>query len=72
MSKNVDALKAKKCFRNGLLLVVAYLRGEVDIYNSGSGCAWAVEIWNDAWDEIKFLGFDPETVDGIKGYLLAI
>ena len=54
------------------MLVVAYLRGEVDICNSGSGCAWAVEFWNDAWDEIKFLGFDPETVDGIKGYLLAI
>ena len=55
-------------YKQGLELVIAYLEGKVDIYNGNH--PEAVRIWNEAWDEMKFLGYDPETVEGIRAYII--
>ena len=55
-------------YKDGLKTVIDYLRGEVDIYNGNH--PEAVRIWDEAWDEMKFLGYDPETVEGIRAYII--
>lgn len=54
-------------YKQGLELVIAYLEGKVDIYDGNH--PGAIRIWDEAWDEMKFLGYNPETVDGIKAYM---
>lgn len=48
--------------------VIDYLEGKIDIYD---GRHWeTVEVWNDAWDEMVWTGIEPDTVDGIKKYIM--
>ena len=49
-----------------LVKIIMCLEGKLDIYNGNHH--EAVVFWDMIWDEIKHLGYDPETVDGIKEY----
>ncbi len=55
------SLKAK------MLVVIDYLNGKTDIYDGKHGDI--VNAWNDAWDEMKWMGYNPETAGGIKKYI---
>ena len=47
--------------------VIEYLQGKNDIYD---GAHWVtVEVWNDAWDEMVWMGIEPDTVEGIQQYI---
>ena len=50
-----------------LVLVMLFLEGELDIY-SGEHDA-VIATWNRAWDEMKYLGYDPECPESIMKYL---
>ena len=50
-----------------LILVVLFLEGKVDIYSDEY--YHAVETWNQAWDEMKYLGYNPECPESIMKYL---
>ena len=54
-------------YKNNLLKVIKYLKGEIDIYNGNYNDA--INAWNQAWDEMIFLGYNPQTVQGIKKYI---
>ena len=53
--------------KNNLMLVIKYLKGEIDIYNGQYENA--INTWNEAWDEMNFMGYNPQTVEGIKKYI---
>lgn len=69
ISKNIKKLLAKRTWENGMLLVIAYLQGKIDIYNSDYNCYWAIEYWDGMFDEMKYQGFDPCSEEGIKQYM---
>ena len=50
-----------------LRLVIKYLNGELDIYKDGYENV--VNTWNQVWDEIVFMGCDPNSVEGIEEYM---
>ncbi len=47
--------------------VIKYLNGEVDIYDGLH--EETINAWNDAWDEMVWLGIKPDTVAGITKYI---
>ena len=51
-----------------LVMVILFLEGEVDIYNGEYDSV--VATWNQAWDEMKDLGYDPECPESIGRYLV--
>lgn len=59
--------RAPKSFVGCLLLVVDYLNGKTDIYAPGYGRV--VNVWNDAWDEMRYMGYNPESATSIKRYI---
>jgi hypothetical protein len=30
-----------------------------------------MEVWNGAWDEMKWQGFEPDTIKGIQKFIMA-
>lgn len=54
-------------YKEGLQMVISYLNGELDIYDGKHPDV--IRIWDQAWDEMRFLGYNPETVLGIKNYM---
>ena len=54
-------------YKNHLKMVIKYLEGEVDIYNGKYNDV--INTWNLAWDEMKFLGYNPENPNSIKNYI---
>lgn len=50
-----------------LYIVIDYLEGKYDIYNGGF--QRVLTVWNDAYDEMIFLGYDPNTASGIRNYI---
>ena len=54
-------------FKANLLKVIDYLEGKIDIYNGQYESV--INTWNDAWDEMRWQGYDPETVNGIRKYM---
>lgn len=54
-------------YEKNLKLVVKYLKGEIDIYNGNYENT--IRVWNEAWDEMIFTGYNPETVKGIEDYI---
>lgn len=52
-----------------LNLVVDYLNQKIDIYDGKH--EKTIIAWNNAWDEMKFQGYKPDTVQGIKKYIAA-
>ena len=49
------------------MLVIKYLKGEIDLYNGKYQNV--INTWNQAWDEMKFMGYNPQTAEGIKKYI---
>ena len=47
--------------------VVDYLEGGVDIYDGLH--EETIKVWNNAWDEMVWLGIEPDTAAGIKKYI---
>ena len=47
--------------------VIDYLNGKIDLYNGQY--QKTIEVWNEVWDEMKWMGYNPETVTGIKKYI---
>lgn len=47
--------------------VIDYLEGRVDIYDGLH--EKTIKVWNNAWDEMVWLGIKPDTVAGIKKYI---
>lgn len=54
-------------YKNNLMLVIKYLKGEIDIYNGEYQNV--INTWNQAWDEMKFMGYNPESINSIKNYI---
>lgn len=54
------------CKKN-LILVIKYLEGKVDIYNKDYN--HVVEIWEQAWDELALMGYNPQNPDSIRKYI---
>lgn len=50
-----------------LYLVITYLEGKTDIYDGHHNDT--IQRWNEVWDEMKYLGYNPETRDGIFKYI---
>ena len=47
--------------------VIDYLNGKIDLYNGQY--EKSISIWNEAWDEMRFLGYNPSTIQGIQKYI---
>jgi hypothetical protein len=47
--------------------VIDYLNGKIDLYNGEY--QKSIEIWNEVWDEMKWLGYNPSTIQGIQKYI---
>jgi hypothetical protein len=47
--------------------VIDYLEGRIDIYDGEH--EETIKAWNDAWDEMIWQGFEPDTAAGIKKYI---
>lgn len=54
-------------YKKNLMLVIDYLEGKIDIYNKDYN--HVVETWQQAWDEMKWLGYNPENANSIKKYI---
>ena len=54
-------------YKKNLMLVIKYLKGEIDIYNGNYNDA--INAWNQAWDEMQWMGYNPESVAGIQRYI---
>jgi hypothetical protein len=47
--------------------VIDYLEGKVDIYDGEH--EETLKAWNNAWDEMVWMGIKPDTAAGIKKYI---
>lgn len=54
-------------YKHNLRLVIKYLKGEIDLYNGQYQNA--IDTWNQAWDEMKWLGYNPENANSIANYI---
>lgn len=54
-------------YKNNLKMVIKYLKGEVDIYNGKHN--HVVNTWNQAYDEMQYMGYNPQTAEGIQKYI---
>lgn len=50
-----------------LLKVIQYLEGKLEIYDGKHDLV--INTWQDAWDEMMFLGYDPQNASSIKRYI---
>lgn len=48
--------------------VIDYLEGKIDIYDGNH--EETIAAWNTAWSEMIWQGFEPDTVAGIKKYIM--
>ena len=53
--------------REHLQNIIDYLNGKIDLYNGQY--EKSISIWNEVWDEMKWMGYKPDTVHGIKRYI---
>jgi|BioPla2DNA2_1021312.scaffolds.fasta_scaffold20129_8 hypothetical protein len=54
-------------YKSNLMLVIKYLKGEIDIYDGKHENV--IMTWNNAWDEMNWMGYNPQTVEGIQKYI---
>lgn len=50
-----------------LKMVIAYLDGKLDIYDGEHDNV--VKAWNNAYDEMRFMGYNPNNSNDIKKYI---
>jgi hypothetical protein len=54
-------------YKRNLKLVIKYLEGEIDIYNKDY--INVVEFWEQVWDELSFMGYNPQNPNSIRKYI---
>lgn len=54
-------------YKSNLKKVIEYLKGNLDIYDGNH--EEVVNTWNQAWDEMKWLGYNPENANSIANYI---
>ena len=54
-------------YKKNLMVVIRHLQGKINIYDGEHGNV--IKTWDNAWDEMKWMGYNPESVDGIKKYI---
>lgn len=54
-------------YKKNLMVVIRHLQGKIDIYDGKHESV--IKTWNNTWDEMKWMGYNPESVDGIKSYI---
>ena len=54
-------------YKRNLMLIIDYLEGEIDIYNEDYN--HVVEVWDQVWDELSFMGYNPQNPTSIKKYI---
>ena len=54
-------------YKKLLMLVIEYLEGKIDIYDGNY--SHVIDTWNNAWDEMKFMGYNPQDSESIKKYI---
>lgn len=47
--------------------IIRYLQGTLDIYNGEHNKT--LHLWDTIWDEMKFIGLNPESVKDLKQYV---
>ena len=50
-----------------LNVVIEYLNGKTDIYNGNYQDV--ITVWNNVWDEMLYMGYNPESISDIKRYM---
>lgn len=54
-------------YKKNLMLVIDYLEGKIDIYNKDYN--HVVEFWEQVWDELAFMGYNPQNPNSIRKYI---
>ena len=54
-------------YKKNLMLLIDYLEGKIDIYNKNYN--YIVEFWEQVWDELVFMGYNPQNPTSIKKYI---
>jgi len=54
-------------YKSNLKKVIEYLRGKIDIYDGKH--EKVLNTWNQAWDEMNYMGYNPQTIEGIQRYI---
>jgi hypothetical protein len=54
-------------YKNNLMQVIKYLKGEIDIYDGKHENV--ITTWNNAWDEMNWMGYNPQSINGIQKYI---
>jgi hypothetical protein len=54
-------------YKRNLKLIIKYLEGEIDIYNKDY--INVVEFWEQVWDELSFMGYNPQNPNSIRKYI---
>ena len=49
------------------MLIVDYLEGKIDIYNKDYN--HIVDFWEQVWDELAYMGYNPQSPDKIRRYI---
>ena len=47
--------------------VINYLKGNIDLYNGQY--EKSIQIWNEVWDEMKWMGYNPQSAKDISKYI---
>lgn len=53
--------------RKHLQNVIDYLNGKIDLYDGNY--EQSIQAWDQAWDEMRFMGYNPETTQGMSKYI---
>lgn len=53
--------------REHLQNIIDYLEGKIDLYNGQYNKS--IQVWENVWDEVKYMGYKPDTIHGIKKYI---
>jgi hypothetical protein len=60
----MEVIKKKKYLQN----VIDYLNGKIDLYNGQY--KESIQVWDNVWDEMKWMGYNPESAKDINKYIL--
>ena len=56
--------------RYHIINIICYLEGKLDIYNGEHEST--IQVWDDIWDEMRYMGLNPECVKDLKQYMMEV
>ena len=56
--------------RHHIINIILYLQGDLDIYNGKH--ERTIQVWDNIWDEMKYMGLNPESVKDLKQYMVEV